>query len=416
MQLPRASRADRCIACGSEHVQQCLDLGVQPPANELTATPTATVASFPLGLNNCAKCGHGQLSYFAPPETLFLHYLYRSDTSETLARYFDWFADALLTEPGGPQRVLEIGANDGSLLSKVRFRGADAVGIDPARNIVSETCEDSIIREFFPSSRLGSERFDTIIGLNVLAHNPAPAEMLAAVEALLTDNGRAIFQTSQARMLVNGEFDTIYHEHYSFFTPRSLAACASRVGLRVRDWQLTDIHGTSFVFELCKKDVTGSSTLRPFTNGEFSVQASDRETLGGFLDGDMRPKYDAFARQARTRMVAVSDQLQDATNAGQRTAMIGAAAKALTFSRAAGLEFDYVLDEAKDKIGMFIPYTGNQIMPLESIAHIEQDILHLISAWNFAEELTAKMQELRDGHDGDRVCVYFPDLRTGPLL
>jgi hypothetical protein len=115
-------------------------------------------------------------------------------------------------------------------------------------------------------------------------------------------------------------------------------------------------------------------------------------------------------------MVAVSDQLEDAAIAGQRTAMIGAAAKALTFARAAGLEFDYVLDEAKDKIGMFIPYAGNQIMPLESVAHIEQDILHLISAWNFAEELTAKMQVLRDGHGGDRVCVYFPDLRTGPLL
>ena len=208
----------RCVVCEAE-TRPLLDLGVQPLANTLLSDAAQAFQSFPLGLAVCPGCTHGQLTHFLHPDSLFRNYLYASGTSGTLTAYFAWFAAALsgCVRPGA--RVLEIASNDGSHLSCLAARGFDVTGIDPADNLnqIAAAAGHKVLTGFFPDTRPDG-RFDVVIAMNVAAHTPTPLRLLEGVAGVLAPGGVAIIQTSQALMIGNGEFDTVYHEHYSFFT------------------------------------------------------------------------------------------------------------------------------------------------------------------------------------------------------
>lgn len=402
---------DSCLACGADEVVICLDLGRQEPANLLTETGEEAIPGVPLGLMRCRECGHGQLSYMLAPELLFRRYLYKSGTSGTLKAYFEWFceqASALAPEGG---RVLEIAANDGSLLERFVENGFRCVGIDPATNIVEprESGPLRMVCDFFPSPTIADEKFDLVLGLNVLAHTPNPLDLLRAVRDQLTDEGIAVFQTSQALMLKHGEFDTIYHEHYSFFTPYSLQRLASRAGLHVRSTYLTDIHGTSFVFVLSRREaeplVDGL-----FETGRFAIEPAERDAaLACFGADDIGQQYETFAERSVQRMAEVRQTIDAKRAAGYTTVMVGAAAKAITFVRAAGIALDLAFDEAPDKIGLFIPGLGLQIKDLAEIKDLVGPTLFVLTAWNFATELERKVRAHATQCEPE-FLTYFPDV------
>ena len=190
--------------------------------------------SFPLGLAVCPGARMGSSRTSSIPNSLFRHYLYASGTSGTLASYFVWFAEALgrCVRPGA--RVLEIASNDGTHLSCLADQGFHVMGVDPAQNLndIAAAAGHRVLTGFFPDTR-PEGRFDVIIAMNVAAHTPQPLPFLAGVAEVLAPNGVAFIQTSQALMIANGEFDTVYHEHYSFYTVASMHALAARAGLRV---------------------------------------------------------------------------------------------------------------------------------------------------------------------------------------
>lgn len=399
-----------CLACNNSGLRAVLDLGQQPLANHLLENKDDPFAVHPLGLMCCPRCGHGQLSHFVSPEELFRHYFYASGTSGSLGAYFEWFCAeaAKVFAPGSD--ILEIACNDGSLLARFKPYGFNLTGVDPAGNLVGVARARGleVIGDFWPCpDAIGSRKFDLIVGMNVLAHTPDPCAFLAGVGKALKDDGLCVIQTSQANMLVNGEFDTVYHEHFSFFTPGSMATLAARAGLVLRAVNRVDIHGVSFAFVLsrpgCRRDVSGFLAAGPYGVEHGLVPGP----LDGRITGSLE-QYDEFGRTARERMAKVVDLVGKHRAAGRKICFVGAAAKATTFLHAAKIKPDRVYDEAPLKIGRYIPGLGLPIEPLAGIAAIGEPLI-VISAWNFRKELAFKVKGILPGKSCP-FLVYFPEV------
>jgi SAM-dependent methyltransferase len=400
-----------CIVCDVP-VQPLLDLDVQPPANQLLKDAGEPYEAFPLGLSVCPSCTHGQLTHFVDPARLFKHYLYASGTSGTLKAYFEWFADALAAGSPRGARVLEIASNDGSLLASLEARGFDAVGVDPAENLnrIATRAGRKVLTGFFPDVR-PEGLVDVIVAMNVAAHTPNPSAFMRGVRECLAPGGVAIIQTSQALMIANGEFDTVYHEHYSFYTVASMSRLAERCGLRVEEVRLVSVHGVSAMFFLRRAEDAVSPL--PFSGGTpFAVDWP--EPTPPFLakslsSADALKAYAIFSEGAERAMQSAASLVAEYQAAGRRVALVGVAAKALTFVRAAGITPDLYIDEAALKVGLIVPGTGQKIEPLDKAKGIAADTIFLIGAWNFAEELMRKIRAV-SAPENPKFVVYFPKL------
>lgn len=403
---PQAS----CVVC-DHPVTPLLDLDVQPPANLLLSARGEPHEAFPLGFAMCPGCSHGQLTHFVDPARLFKHYLYASGTSGTLKAYFEWFAAALSrARPGA--RILEIASNDGSLLSCLEAAGFEAIGIDPAENLTRAAVAEgrNVITGFFPETRPDG-LFDIIIAMNVAAHTPDPSTFMQGVRDCLALGGVAILQTSQALMIANGEFDTVYHEHYSFFTVASMARLAAKCGLRVEASRLVSVHGVSLLSFIRRAE--DRTPAFPFDGGPpFAVDWPKPEppSLSKTLsDGEAMSAYAAFATGAKEAMRSASALVADHRASGRKIALVGVAAKALTFIRAAGIVPDRYIDEAPLKVGRVIPGTPHAIEPLAKAAGSAGDTTFLIGAWNFADELMRKIRALNTDAS-PKFVICFPRL------
>lgn len=406
-----------CLACGSQDLAEALDLGKQALANNLEDHVNLNPTTHELRLNYCAHCGHAQQACFVPPEKLFLHYLYASGTSKTLENYFLWFSgECKKIKPAGA-KVLEIASNDGSLMVFLRAAGFAVIGVDPAKNLAHIASERGLttICDFWPTPQLAPDKkFDLIIGQNVLAHTPDPLHFLSTVAATLEDDGVCVLQTSQARMLENGEFDTIYHEHYSFFSIDSMAQLAQRAGLRLRAIRRVAIHGDSFVFVLGKPGEKWADEGRSvdwFTTAPFHIDTPDWSSQTS--EQAHAAAFRTFRTRATQRMNRVTDILAQHKMRGRQICFVGAAAKAVVFMNAAQIEPDIIFDEATLKIGKFIPGFRTPIRSLEEIASLTQACLFVISAWNFRLEIEAKIRALLTFDDAV-FLHYFPDILEAP--
>lgn len=386
-----------CVVCGGE-TRVCLDLRSQPLANALLASHDAPYETFPLGLASCEACSHGQLTHFVAPEKLFKNYLYASGTGGALNPFFQWFASALSTAMPSGSRVLEIACNDGSLLDRLRDAGFDTCGVDPAANLteVALAKGHNVLTGFFPQTRPDGQ-FDAIVAMNVCAHTPEPRALMQGVKDLLAPEGVAIIQTSQAFMLLNGEFDTIYHEHYSFFTPASMKRLAETCGLTLETRQIFSVHGNSLVSIL--RHSGAQRTPFTFDGGPpFAVAWPNPEPE--ILSRDLSSAasaaaYSEFAARAADVMAHARARVTRHQRDGGQLALVGVAAKALTFIAAAGIKPDLFLDDAALKVGRFVPGSTRAIAPMAAAQSLPKDTLFMIGAWNFAEGLAAKIRALR---------------------
>lgn len=398
----------RCVICDSQ-VDPVLDLKKQPLANNLARSRDEEVRRFPLGLARCPNCTHGQLTYFVDPKWLFEDYLYASGTSKTLDNFFSWFAKSV--DKKQVKDVLEIASNDGSHLTHLANEGFTVVGVDPAANLnaIASKAGHRVITGFFPDAA-PPEQFDLIVAMNVAAHTPEPVKFIKGVAKHLRPNGVAIIQTSQALMLQNGEFDTIYHEHFSFYTVASMKALAEKGGLVLEDVRLTSVHGTSFLFFLRHP---GRTEPVQFTGGApFEVPWPvgkpaflERNFGGAIADAT----YQTFVTKAQSLMVETRKLVEQHQSSGLKVALVGVAAKALTFVHAASIKPDYYFDEAPLKVGKFVPGSEGSIRSFGEIATLERGMVFFIGAWNFADEIMDKISKLYP-HKA-RFIVHFPNLR-----
>jgi hypothetical protein len=397
----------KCLACGNTQIENILDFGRQPAANLLMSSPTSLVVKEDLSLDFCLNCGHAQQRSFYSPEVLFSKYLYQSGTSHTLKKYFDWLASSIARAQPANSKVLEIASNDGSFLSILSAHDLICEGVEPAENIaeISRNSGHQVTVGFWPLS-LGT-KFDVIVAQNVAAHTPSPLSFMRGIFEALSETGVAYIQSSQVEMFKNFEFDTLYHEHFSFYCANSKRILMERAGFKYSHFIHADIHGGSLLGIFSKNEAA-------LANAVDNVDKTSNFFISN-VDEASRPSARMarlFADRAREICISTKRITRLAKRAGMQIALVGAAAKAITVLQVADLEIDRVFDEAPLKVGLYIPDTNLIIEPLQAISEVISPTLYIIGAWNFSSELADKINNLRnnDHPGGDVFCCYFPNI------
>lgn len=366
---------DYCFACGSRNLHDVLDLGEQPLANSYVKNKQRPESLYPLKLCYCSDCTHLQLSHTVDPREMFENYLYVSGTSNTLREYFKSFVKIVQQHTDG-LAVLDIACNDGTQLDYFKQAGFKTYGIDPAKNLFEISSKNhNVICDYLNESNINSfgVKFDAIVAQNVLAHNSYPKQFLEYCKSALNKNGRIFIQTSQANMIPNGEFDTIYHEHLSFFTVKSFCKLASQSGLKVVSVFRTPVHGTSFVFVL--------------SNDESSIDMADYFTL--MEDSLTLEELKKYASNAKTIVLNLSTTLNQYKQEGYTIVGFGASAKGNTLLNFGKIKLDYIVDDNPLKQELFTPGMHIPIVHPD-ILSTEQKLIIVPLAWNFFDEIKQK--------------------------
>jgi SAM-dependent methyltransferase len=396
--MENAKELDSCLCCGSDKLKLTLDFNEQPMANSFIDDPDDPELTFPLRLNLCEDCTHLQLSHAVNPDLLFKHYLYVSGTSKTLKEYFDWFVD--YTQQffvNKPNTVLDIACNDGTQLDSFKDRGFTTYGVDPAENLYEiSSKKHEVICDYFTDAHvdtLKAKNIDVINAQNVFAHNSYPVKFLQQCRDIMHEDSVLFVQTSQANMVMNNEFDTIYHEHLSFFNANSMNELAKRAGLHLINVEKTPIHGTSYVFVFKKQTAPGN--VKDVLRLERGHALQDLQT------------YEMYAQKC----YGVLEQLKEAISEyriNYRIVGYGAAAKGMTLINAGNLYFDFVIDDNPMKQGKYCPGSHIPVVSIDELDKYEDEsIIFIPLAWNFFDEISSKIKAKRN-NPKDKFLKYFP--------
>ena len=393
-----------CVCCGKNDLSLALDLNTQPLANSYHKEDEV-LEEYPLGLNLCKDCYHLQLTHIVNPDLLFKDYLYVSGTSQTLKDNFEWFADFVLEYTANCRwnwpnprvnNVLDIACNDGTQLDCFKKKQAiETFGVDPAENLYELSSKNhNVICDYFDSD-LYDRTFDVVIAQNVFAHNSNPKKFLDDCEKIMHDHSFLYIQTSQSDMIKNNQFDTIYHEHTSFFNINSMNELVKRTGLHLVDVIKTPIHGISYLFVLYKSPMN-----------QYKVQnLIDVEREVGLYS---KKTYDSYKQNVLSIVKSFKDIIESVY--GKYPVIgYGAAAKGNTFLNFADVKLDYVIDDNELKQGLYTPGTNIEIKSVELLKEYGEDdrILFVPLAWNFYDEIRKRIVAVRD-NSNDRFLKYFP--------
>jgi SAM-dependent methyltransferase len=402
-----------CRGCGHHDLDPIVDFGPMPLANSLLRIEDLTEPEerFPLALFFCPSCTLVQIGESVIPQRLFGHYLYASSFSDTMLAHARALVAALCERRRLDERslVVEIASNDGYLLQYYRQRGIPILGIEPAANLAAlaerERGVPTLI-EFFGAdlgTRLAAEgrRADVIHAHNVFAHVPNPNDFLRGLARVLKPEGVAIIEVPYLGELIsNVEFDTIYHEHFSYFSLTAIDILCRRQALEIAGVDQVPIHGGSVRLEIVHR---GAAPVSPAV-GEM-LMAEARAGIAG------RDYYTDFADRIRQLEFDLTGLLARLKAEGRRIAAYGASAKGSTLMNAFGIgaELDFVVDRSILKQGRFTP--GNHLQILSPLALVDRrpDYVLLLT-WNFADEILAQQQSYRD--IGGRFIVPLPEVKV----
>jgi 2-polyprenyl-3-methyl-5-hydroxy-6-metoxy-1,4-benzoquinol methylase len=394
-----------CLACGGSSLVQTLDLGQQPLANNFRDTKsTDGELRYPLVLNRCTECDHLQLTHAVDPKLIYTHYLYVSGTSATLREYSEWYARFVREHFNHwASSVLDIGCNDGTQLDCFKQAQFETCGIDPAENLYpTSSAKHRVICGFWneeSASQLG-QTFDVINSQNAFSHIPDPLAYLELAKQYLRHDGKIFISTSQADMVINGEFDTIYHEHISYYNATSMKRLAERAGLYLVDVVKTPIHGTSYIFVLAKKPAN-EHRIANILAIESADKLHDPATYQQWADG------------VDTLLTRLKEQIDEYCGWKYHVIGYGAAAKGMTLLNASGVTLDAVVDDNPMKQGLYCPGTTIPVVSSDYIRQIPADdvVVFIPLAWNFYPEIVTKIRSIRSNKT-DMFVRYFPELST----
>lgn len=402
-----------CLACGCVDLIPTLDLGDQPLANSYTKSNTENLDEFPLNINRCSDCNHIQLSVAVNPDLMFKDYLYVSGTSKTMLEYFDWFASftkeyhEMLFGDTLQLHALDIGCNDGSMLDKYKTLNIDTQGIDPAENLFSESSKKhNIICGYFDSTTIhklclfNSNLPSIIVAQNVFAHNYDPLSFMLNIKQILNDKSLFFVQTSQANMILNNEYDTIYHEHISFYNIKSMQKLCERAGLKLIDVVKSTIHGSSYIF------IISNGSLSRDKNVENLIKMED---LYGLYSDSTYTNYSSICENSKLK---IYENINKFKLDGFKIIGYGAAAKGNTLLNFTGIKLDYVIDDNPLKWNHFTPGSKVEIVSkdiLDTFSETDK-ILYIPLAWNFFKEIKNNIK-LKRNNINDKFLMYFPDIK-----
>jgi hypothetical protein len=403
-----------CRSCGASIRHTVVDLGCQPLSNAYidSVKPDEAERVYPLHARFCEQCFLVQVDDVVPPDRIFTDYAYFSSVSESWVSHASRFADEAVRRLrlGGESFVVEIASNDGYLLSNFVAVGIPSLGIEPAANVAAVAVERGVpteVRFFGPevAADLVRDRrhADLIVANNVLAHVPDLNGFVDGLAVLLGPCGTISIEIPHLLQLIRGtQFDTIYHEHFSYFSLLAANEVFRRHGLRIADVEPLSTHGGSIRVSVVHERSARATDSR--------VQAMfDEERAAGLH------RYEGFAGFAG-RVEACRDALVDflvtARLEGRRVVGYGAAAKGntlLNYARVGPELLEFVADRSPHKQGRLLPGSHIPVVHPFQIELVQPDEI-LILPWNLKDEIVDQLAYVRRW--GGRLIVAVPSVET----
>lgn len=404
----------KCRHCKQELREKFLDLGVMPPSNAYLSKEDLEKPEpkYPLRLLVCTNCWLVQTEDFVGRSDLFTsEYAYFSSTSRSWLAHAAKYCEKVIPQLGlGPRSlVVEIASNDGYLLKNILGAGIPCLGIEPTASTAAaaEALGIPVVREFFGESlgqTLAAEgkQADLIIGNNVFAHVPDINDFVQGLKALLKQGGVVTLEFPHLMTLLEHcQFDTVYHEHFSYLSMHTTCRIFENVGLRV--WHVEELptHGGSLRIYGCHKDDPRKT--------ESSIrELNEKENKQGLQDLMI---YKEFQRRAEKIKQDLHGFLTKQKQAGKKVLGYGAAAKGNTLLNFAEVKTDLlpaVYDAAPSKQHKFMPGSRIPIRPQDEMRKNRPDCI-LILPWNIAEEI--RQQNLDIEKEGVRFVTAIPEIR-----
>jgi SAM-dependent methyltransferase len=403
-----------CRLCGSTALRRAFALTPTPPANAFVKADAIDVAqpAFPLDVYFCDACTHVQLLDVVDPAVLFRNYVYVSGTSPAFVRHFASYARdvAQFADLRSGDLVVDIGSNDGTLLTPFKAAGYRVLGVDPATAIAAAATQAGIetMPAFFTEAladeiAAGHGHASVIAANNVFAHIDDLSGVLNGVRQLLAPDGVFVFEVSYILDVIQDTlFDTIYHEHLSYHAVRPLLGFMESHGMELVEAIRVPTHGGS---------LRGIAQIKGGRHkvGPSVAAALDAEDAAGLSTFET---YVAFASKIDALGHALRGLLATVKQAGHRVAGFGAPAKATTLMYHFGIgpeQIDFIVDDSPLKQGLYTPGLHVPVLDASAIAARKPDYL-LLLAWNFAAPIIARNQAFRDY--GGKFIVPLPALEV----
>ncbi|WP_420587376.1 methyltransferase domain-containing protein [Ruegeria sp.] len=405
----------RCRHCDALLTLTLVDLGQSPLANSYVPPEQADIpdATYPLHTRVCTQCWLAQVDDAVPPEEIFSNnYAYFSSFSDSWLAHCKTYAENMIQrfDLGPDSLVVEIASNDGYLLQYFVERGVPVLGIEPSANVaqVAEQKNVPTLVEFFGQSlaeRLTQEgkRPDLIASANVLAHVPDINDFVDGVATLLHEDAVYTVEFPHLLNLIKQvQFDTIYHEHYSYLSLLTVEKIFARAGLRVFDVEELQTHGGSLRVFACLNEASHSEGP-----GLAKVRADETAAQLDRAEGYMN--FTARVEQVRDGLLTF---LNTAKAEGKTVAAYGAAAKGNTLLNYAGIGPDliaYCVDRNPAKQNTLLPGSRIPVRPVGALRADPPDYV-VILPWNIRDEVINQLSDLRD--HGTRWVTAVPEIRV----
>jgi len=402
-----------CRSCSAPLSEVLVDLGASPLANSYIEPHQMQKGEvyFPLCVYLCHQCWLAQLPEFESPEGIFSEYTYFSSYSESWLEHARRYVEAMSQrfDLGEQSQVIEIASNDGYLLQYFKERGVPCLGIEPAANVAKVAEANGIPTrvEFFgteSAERLLAEgiRADLLLGNNVLAHVPDLNDFVAGLAKVLAPEGVLTLEFPHLlRLIDQNQFDTIYHEHFSYFSLVAVERVFARHGLALFDVEELASHGGSLrVFVRHEADPSKKT-------GPRVIELRERERSRGMEGADF---YRDFAERVRETKRKLLTFLIEEKRKGKTFVGYGAPAKGNTLLNYCGVRtdfLDYTVDRSPHKQGRFLPGTRIPIEAPDKIRQTTPDYVFILP-WNLSREIMEQMADIAEW--GGRFVVAIPEV------
>jgi SAM-dependent methyltransferase len=404
-----------CRFCDTPLVREFVSLGSSPLSNAYLTREQLKAGEvfFPLDVYVCEECLLVQLPAYEAPERIFSDYAYFSSFSTSWLEHAKAYVDRMTGELGlgAGSMVVEVASNDGYLLQYFLEKGVPVLGVEPANTVAAAAREKGVrtVEEFFgvdTATRLKSEGFtaDLLLGNNVLAHVPDLNDFVAGLAVLLKPDGLITMEFPHVMRLIAGlEFDTVYHEHFSYFSLTTVRRVFARHGLTVFDVEELSTHGGSLRILARHAGPIGRPETARVTDLLAREHAAGLDTVEGYTG--FQERVDAAKRRLLEFLVRAKDD-------GASVVGYGAPAKGNTLLNYCGVRRDllaYTVDRNPMKQARYLPGTHIPVYAPEKIAETRPDYV-LVLPWNLEEEIVAQNAGIAEW--GGRFVVPLPEVRV----
>lgn len=378
---------------------EVFDLGVQPLANDFCKTGQECAGYAPLKVLLCPNCSLAQLSVTVRPDILYSHYSYVTSPSETMLAHFNKLITDIESESKG-KSVVEIGSNDGRLLKIMQDKGYSVFGVDPAENLAKIARQNGVLTKIgFFGQHLAEEipKCDIVIARHVFCHVDDWHDFVRGLELISLPNTIICIEVPYVGdMLKKCEFDTIYHEHLSYLSIRSINALLENTSLRLHRIMWYPIHGGALLLML---------TTKEFKNLPHISVSEFKENIGTFEWAD-------FSEEAQCQIGRLKAAVKTLIAQKKRVAALGASAKSTVWINACGFtrkEINFIADNTPQKQWTFSPGSDIPIVDEGAILRDLPDYV-VVFCWNYREEILSKFALARS--KGVKFIFPVPKIET----